>query len=281
MDGTDDSQSYFSAASPPKVGGLDETLEELKLMQRNLVASRQGSPSRGAFIGQQNPNVIIPSTGAANYWYVDPKAQSFNPMTYSPVMSSGQRGLNAGQDMEIQSARISQLYGRRPSTIQSGPQERPSGYAEMAKEPGIVAVPTMDLEGGAEGTGIHEIDGKFYILPTQVNGVKFGPGDAAVERFRQTGEHLGVFNAEDDASIFEQKHLQDLGAKEGQKQFQLLPKGTPNILMNTKGLPRFAGERDDLLKETEDTFYGGGQAPRPTPKPTPKPSKFFPVSYFT
>jgi hypothetical protein len=65
------------------------------------------------------------------------------------------------------------------------------------------------------------------------------------------------------------------------KQFQLLPSNTPNILMNTKALPRFAGERDDLLRDTEDTFYGGGHGqPRPTPKPTPQPTKYFPVSYF-
>lgn len=30
-----------------------------------------------------------------------------------------------------------------------------------------------------------------------------------------------------------------------------------------------AGERDDLLKDIDSTFYGGGQAPNPTPTPTP------------
>lgn len=30
--------------------------------------------------------------------------------------------------------------------------------------------------------------------------------------------------------------------------------------------------KDDLLKDVEDTFYGGGAAPAPTPTPTPKPT---------
>lgn len=36
---------------------------------------------------------------------------------------------------------------------------------------------------------------------------------------------------------------------------------------------RTTSDQGDLLKETEETFYGGGQAPppRPTPTPTPKP----------
>lgn len=146
----DDSQSYFAAARPKS--GLSDQLDELKLLQQQLIANRSngGSPSRGTLLRQ--PNVIIPTTGAAPYLYVDPNA-------------------------------------------------------------------------------VH-------------------PND-------------------------EQLRNQML-----LKQFQLLPPNTPNILMNTKALPRFAGERDDLLKDAEDTFYGGGNAPRPTPTPTPQ-TKYFPISYFT
>ena len=152
MDGSEDPRSYFSAAQP-KGSGLDEELAKLKQMQQAILANRQsGSPSRGPLL--QQPNVILPTTGAAPYLYVDP---------------------NAGQ--------------------------------------------------------VHE---------QQLN------------------------------------NLQML------KQFQLLPPDAQKILMNTKALPRFAGERDDLLKDTEDTFYGGGHGqPRPTPTPTPQPTRFFPVSYFT
>jgi hypothetical protein len=39
--------------------------------------------------------------------------------------------------------------------------------------------------------------------------------------------------------------------------------------------PRFASERGDLLRDTEGTFYGGGNAPIPTPTPTPAPSSNF------
>lgn len=71
--------------------------------------------------------------------------------------------------------------------------------------PGMLELPTMDDEGG-EATGIFEIDGKHYILPTQVEGQKF-PAEEAINRFLDTGEHLGVFDAEDNASIYEDTYL--------------------------------------------------------------------------
>lgn len=145
----DPAESYFAAASPPRKRGLGDTVDELKQMQQQLLANRNnsGSPSRGHLLQQP----IIPSTGAAPYWYVDPKANT------APSLQA-------------------------PDSLQ--------------------------------------------------------------------------------------------------RQFQLLPPNTPNILMNTKRLPRFAGERDDLLREIDNTIYGGGHAPAPTPTPTPQ-TKYFPVSYFT
>ncbi len=35
-----------------------------------------------------------------------------------------------------------------------------------------------------------------------------------------------------------------------------------------------ASDQSDLLRETEGTFYGGGQAPIPTPTPTPGPNRY-------
>jgi hypothetical protein len=64
----DESQSYFSAARK------DTTLDELKLLQRQLLA---GSPSRGVILNR--PNVIIPQTGAAPYLYVDPRVPNAVP----------------------------------------------------------------------------------------------------------------------------------------------------------------------------------------------------------
>ena len=77
MDGTEDPQSYFSAA---KSSGLDEELAKLKQMQQAILAGKQaGSPSRGPILNAPNP--IIPTTGAAPYLYVDPSAKRFNPMS--------------------------------------------------------------------------------------------------------------------------------------------------------------------------------------------------------
>ncbi len=68
MDPTSD--SYFAAAGGPT--GLTAGLAELEEMRQRLYG-----PSR-------NNRTLIPQTGAAKYWYVDPSAgrQNFNPMEY-------------------------------------------------------------------------------------------------------------------------------------------------------------------------------------------------------
>ena len=40
---------------------------------------------------------------------------------------------------------------------------------------------------------------------------------------------------------------------------------------------RLFDDRTDLLRDTENTFYGGGTAPPPTPTPTPRPKSYFQV----
>ena len=41
---------------------------------------------------------------------------------------------------------------------------------------------------------------------------------------------------------------------------------------------RLFDDRSDLLRDTENTFYGGGNAPPPpTPTPTPRPKSYFQV----
>lgn len=55
------------------------------------------------------------------------------------------------------------------------------------------------------------------------------------------------------------------------------PSPTPKPIFQFQGGSSDVGnERRDLLKEAEETFYGGGQAPppKPTPTPTPKPRKY-------
>jgi hypothetical protein len=167
--GNDDSQSYFAAARPQKANGIDETLNELKQMQQNLLANRsnQGAPSRGALL-RQNPNVLVPSTGAGKFMYVDPRARPYDPM---------------------------------------------SAY--------------QDEQGH----------------------------DAA--------------------------YLQKINDQELLRKLQLLPQNYPNLLMKAAmgNAPRLADDRGDLMRDTENTFYGGGHAPPPSPTPTPP--KYFPVSYFT
>lgn len=52
MDPTDP-KSYFSAATP-KGSGLDDEVAKLKLLQQQLMANRNGSPSRGPLLQQRS-----------------------------------------------------------------------------------------------------------------------------------------------------------------------------------------------------------------------------------
>lgn len=49
---------------------------------------------------------------------------------------------------------------------------------------------------------------------------------------------------------------------------------------NFEGGRKFASERGDLLRDTDNIFYGGGNAPAPTPTPTPSTSPRFMMSMY-
>lgn len=71
----------------------------------------------------------------------------------------------------------------------------------------------------------------------------------------------------------------------------LPPLAPPMLNRNTPAYPtlgfsfglnnmRLFGERDDLLQNIDQTFYGGGQVqPTPTPTPTPRPRSYFGGGY--
>jgi len=96
---------------------------------------------------------------------------------------------------------------RKGSMLDVGPpsQDRPSGYERLMQEPGIVEAPNRDM--GTDsfgGTFIEEIDGKYYILPTE--GHHEADMSNALDNFDEDGEHLGAFRTLNDAKDFEIKY---------------------------------------------------------------------------
>jgi hypothetical protein len=87
-------------------------------------------------------------------------------------------------------------YRGSKTFLDPGPpvQDRPSGHELVMSEPGILESPTATVP--PLSTSIHEIDGKYYILP---------PG--GLYRYRESGVHYGMFDSLDNAKAFEQKYF--------------------------------------------------------------------------
>ena len=155
---------------------------------------------------------MIPDLGAGKYWYVDPRAQGVsspdpidqtlasiaNPLPYDPMRQY------KDQQATTYNERIQELRAQMIEDRNRGIQEHDEGPTpeEKVRYPGMVWRGNMDDEAGVEGTGVFGIDGVQYILPTQVDGVKLTL-QQILDRFRQSGEHLGGFNNVQSARFFE------------------------------------------------------------------------------
>lgn len=203
------------------------------------------------------PQVIVPTVGAAKYWYVDPRAQ--NPPSSTMVSAAPAftpRELVNRTPLPTTPIRSDMV---RDNTGRVVPAEQGAERADMfdrIRYPGMLERKTMDDE-GAQATGTFSIDGVHYILPTKVNDIELNP-QQAVQRFKETGEHLGGFETLKDAGDYERNYLSTK---------------PPQFFMKRDVLgrsPRLADDRKDLLNDIEGTIYGGGHAPpQPTPTPTP------------
>lgn len=169
------------------------------------------SPSRGPLL-QQATNPIIPTTGAARYWYVDPTANRAptNPLPPTP------------QSPEYYAQRTDAKTGLLP-------KDTPFGFSK----------------GGRTRDTIPAMLSKGEVVLTKAQQKKVG-----LKRIRDViGNKHGV--------------PIDGGAYGFQGGGQA----------DTRTQPYLADDRSDLMKDVEDAFYGGGNAPKPTPTPpvTPTP----------
>jgi hypothetical protein len=155
----------------------------------------------------QGPQVATPDYGAAAYWYVDPRAQGTpGPPVQGPPAFSEPTPIPASQ------AGYSQRYdpaAERTDYTRPGPsiearRERADLYDRMRYH-GMTEPPNVDHE-VAESTGIVEMDGVYYILPTRIDGTDLTRREIR-RRFRTTGEHLGAFETLPDAKFFETNYI--------------------------------------------------------------------------
>jgi hypothetical protein len=79
--------------------------------------------------------------------------------------------------------------------------------APIPMEPGNIDLNARPVVKNADGSvstvrsiGV-EMDGKTYLLPTVTDDGRIVSDDEAVELFRQTGKHLGIFRTGQDAEI--------------------------------------------------------------------------------
>jgi hypothetical protein len=197
-------------------GGVDFINAVNRLVSPNTPALPQPT-----VMGQVAPRSSVPTYDSrdyintySKYFYRDPSAagvpgpgnnlnQRFNPNATSYVkMPDGE--LTPGESL------VNRLNAAAPSPFYNpaAPQEHedPANVYDKSRYQGMVYKPSADME-VAEGTGIFEMDGKQYILPTQVSGVPL-TREETLQRYKDTGEHLGAFETLPDARFYEQNYLQ-------------------------------------------------------------------------
>ena len=72
-------------------------------------------------------------------------------------------------------------------------------------------LPTPDNGYGTVSTSTFDIDGgKTVLLPTIIEGIKYSPKEA-FQHFKDTGEHMGIFENRKAADAFDKKLHEDMG----------------------------------------------------------------------
>ena len=169
---------------------------------------------------RREPYVLIPEPGAggAKYLYVDPRAAAYGPQGFNPMAGQGniapdvlaallnQPPMSQQQFEALHTAGGTQEQDfidsvnrlmNKPEQDQSNGQS-PNVPSGMTHFPNIAYDP-QDME----DTSVMEKDGLFYVIPRYRD---MGAEEAANE-FIRTGEHLGGFSAEDDASMYQEQRL--------------------------------------------------------------------------
>jgi len=166
----------------------------------------------------QPENVLIPETGAGAYWYVDPRAEgqplydwptpNARQSFYDPFSSGfatepypAPETLNDLAELFQEMQSMQEEHNRQLMELK---QER-ADPLDRIRHKGMLEPPNADNE-LAEATGTFELDGIHYVLPTQVGGQKLSP-EEAVQRYQETGEHLGAFESDEDARFYETNYL--------------------------------------------------------------------------
>ena len=150
---------------------------------------------------------LIPDTGAARYWYVDPRAQGVPSPSSPSILGAQDENSRTMLEWLKMDREIQREYRNNMRELSANPQQdRPEGYGQhpYSSFPGLLEEPNMPADQESKyKSSIHEIDGKYYILPTRDG----WPQNAALDRFQVLGEHWGVFPDLYSAMLFERMYV--------------------------------------------------------------------------
>jgi hypothetical protein len=123
--------------------------------------------------------------------------------------------------------------------------------APIPMEPGNIDLNARPVVKNADGSvstvrsiGV-EMDGKTYLLPTVTDDGRIVSDDEAVELFRQTGKHLGIFRTGQDAEIAA-KRLHDQQATQYAPRQLASPAAGNTVPRPCAGSPHHSRRRGDL-----------------------------------
>lgn len=144
--------------------------------------------------------------------------------------------------------------------------------AELTPREAVLNRNAAELMGRKKIAALNARGNKLAKRGVDLPSRRYQKGTSDVEEHEDQGESMMKeghrFTPQDLAEMHRQREA------EGQRRRARMMNEKP-VFQFQSGTSDVGDERRDLLKDVEDTFYGGGHAqPKPTPTPTPKPRKY-------
>ncbi len=183
------------------------------------------------------------------------QSKAYNEVPVVGFYEGPKRGIELSGD-EYGNRLIMLAGDKGKATVRFAPEEVPGMI-----EPGNIDLSTRPVVSNADGSistvrSISvEMDGKEYLIPTVSEDGKVLSEDDAVNQFKQTGKHLGVFNSPEDATAYARQLHED------QENFYAPQRqGTISVLNQPVSSPQKAAQvLSPALQQYESAFRRAGE----------------------
>ena len=183
------------------------------------------------------------------------QSKAYNEVPVVGFYEGPNRGIELSGD-EYGNRLIMLAGDKGKATVRFAPEEVPGMI-----EPGNIDLSTRPVVRNADGSistvrSISvEMDGKEYLIPTVSEDGKVLSEDDAVNQFKQTGKHLGVFNSPEDATAYARQLHED------QENFYAPQRqGTTSVLNQPVSSPQKAAQvLSPALQQYESAFRRAGE----------------------